>query len=305
MDTNKVNLNNPVELYLNSLGGADSARVCKSGLDYCARVISGGKDNAYTLDWSQVKFPQVSFVRSELIKKYSPATANRIICNLRKVLEYCWLLNFISADDYQRAIRIAPVIGERADTGRSLEKSEIRHMIELCDFDTNFNKGMRDKSLISMMYSCGLRRGETILFQIKDYNKIDKTILIHGKRNKQVVFNLMDDVIENIERWLDVRGRDEGFLFNPITLHGRILNKKMTTAGIYYIIKTSAENAGIVGKVSPHDIRRSFASHLLENKTDVFTVCSLMRHANINTTMRYDKRNKENLKLDALKTLNL
>lgn len=295
---------NPVTLYLSQLQGHDSARVVKSGLDFCAKAISGGKADSLSLDWSKVRYPQMALARAEIIKHYSPGSGKRMLCSMRKVLKNCWLIGLIDAESYQRAIQVAPIIGERPNAGRYMEKAEIVHMIDSCDFDKNFKKGVRDRALITLAYTCGLRRLEICRLQIQDYNPKEKTILIHGKRNKQVTMNMIDEAVESLERWLDVRGREDGYIFTKIDLHGNIKNTELTCEGLYHIIVGKAKELNLE-KTSPHNLRRAFASHLLDKGVGIEVVCTLLRHNSVNTTMRYDLRNKDKLKKEALEKLEL
>jgi len=89
--------------------------------------------------------------------------------------------------------------------------------------------------------------------------------------------------------WLNIRGSEPGALFVPINKGGNFEIKPMTTQAVFNILRKRSIEAG-VAEFSPHDLRRSFVSHLLEAGADISTVSKMAGHASIETTKRYDKR---------------
>ena len=91
---------------------------------------------------------------------------------------------------------------------------------------------------------------------------------------------------------VDVRGDDSGLLFTPIRKGGTVESRRMTSQAVYNVMKQRAKKAS-VKPFSPHDLRRSFVSELLDRGADIVTVQKLAGHANVQTTARYDRRGEE------------
>ena len=100
---------------------------------------------------------------------------------------------------------------------------------------------------------------------------------------------LSADGIDLLEAWLDVRGREEGPVFNPIRQTGEIPLTRLRGESIGYILRRRQKQAG-VATTSPHDLRRSFVTTLLDAGVDLFTIQKLAGHADAVTTARYDRR---------------
>jgi site-specific recombinase XerD len=153
---------NPVVSYLASLGSRNSRRVQKTALDRVAEALSGGKiQDCRLFPWEQLDYGMVTAIKAWLDDQYTPATVNRYLWAIRRVLKEAWRHHLISAEAYQRATDVQSVSAHRLPTGRELDNNEIRAMIEACLGDeTNPTLGVRDAAIISLMYSSGLRRSE-------------------------------------------------------------------------------------------------------------------------------------------------
>jgi hypothetical protein len=119
----------PAAVYLAQLKQS-SRRPQKQALDLVASLLTSGAADCLTLDWSAVCYQHTAAVRGRLLDRYAPATANRILSALRGVLEQAWLLGQMSAEDYYRAARLSPVVGETLPAGRELSAEEIASLEE-------------------------------------------------------------------------------------------------------------------------------------------------------------------------------
>ena len=149
----------PAEVYLASLG-VGSRRTMREALNAIATLLTNGSCDARTLDWAALRYQHTAAVRGRLLDRYAPATANRILSALRGVLEQAWLLGQMSAEDYHRAARLSPVIGETLPAGRELLAEEIASLIENC-LEDDSQIGIRDAAIIAILFGAGLRREET------------------------------------------------------------------------------------------------------------------------------------------------
>ncbi|MDY6874413.1 MAG: tyrosine-type recombinase/integrase [Chloroflexota bacterium] len=318
---------NPVVSYLASLGSADSRRVQKTALDQIAAALSNGQiEDCLNFPWERLDYGTVTAVKAWLDDKYAPATVNRYLCAVRRVIKEAWRHHLISAEAYQRATDVQSVSAERLPTGRELETDEIRALIQTClNDESNPVLGIRDAAIISLMYSSGLRRAEVVALDLEDIDPGQRRLRVIGKRNKQRYAFLAEGAVRALEAWLTRRGRLPGPLFYSVNKSGRIVrtrNTRLTAAQkargekpkrivarlsdqtIYHVIDKRAEEAGLVKKTTPHDMRRTFVSDLLTEGVDLATVAKMAGHEDTNTTRRYDRR-PEKVMQEAAERLNI
>ncbi len=150
----------------------------------------------------------------------------------------------------------------------------------------------RDAALLAILYGGGLRRSEAVALNIEDWNPTEGALRIRrGKGNKARSVPLPDSALPAIETWISVRGEGspgEPLLF-PVNKGGKIIRRRMTDQAVMKALRTRARRAG-VASFSPHDLRRSFVSDLLDNGADLSLAQQLAGHASPKTTARYDRR---------------
>lgn len=202
-----------------------------------------------------------------------------------------WLLGQLTADEYQKAIDVKGPMGTTLPAGRELQAGEISALIFCCDDDTT-PAGPRDAAIIALAYSCGLRRAEIVGLDLEDYELETARLRILGKRRKERNAYLAEGAARALADWLAIRGEDPGPLFFRVNKGGRLTPGRLTTQAVYNLLQKRAELAG-VKSCSPHDMRRTFVSDLLEAGADIATVSKMAGHANVNTTARYDRRPEE------------
>jgi site-specific recombinase XerD len=210
---------------------------------------------------------------------------------LRRVLEEAFRLGLYSDyNDYYRAAGVRSLRVESLPRGRSLAMQELEQLVNACQSDqANPHLGIRDTAIITLMYACGLRRQETVDLNLADLDPDNQKIRILGKGSKQRFVYLSQDALPAIEAWLHIRGRQLGPLFTRITKAGKVTLKRLSPQAVYYILKTRQKEAG-VASFSPHDLRRTTITDMLEAEIDVLTVSAIAGHASADTTRRYDKR---------------
>ncbi len=293
----------PVVIYLASLAPG-SRRTMRNALMIIAELASDGRHTELTFPWAALRYQHTMAIRAALRERYAPATANKMLVALRRVLKEAQRLGQISNDEYAATVDYKPISGDgpMAAAGRALTGGELRALIQVCGEDDG-PAGVRDAALIAIAYACGLRRAEIVALDIASYDRINGSLTIHGKRRKVRVVPLEQGATEALHAWLQIRGATEGPLFVRIRRGGNIGKERLTDQAIYHIEQTRAKQAG-VAHFSPHDIRRTFAGDLLDAGVDISTVQSLMGHANTNTTARYDRRG-ERAKRAATSLLNV
>jgi site-specific recombinase XerD len=307
---------NPVISYLASLSSKDSRRVQKTALDQIATVLSSGRiEESLEFPWEQLDYGMVTAIKAWLDSKYAPATVNRYLCAVRRVLKEAWRHNLITAEAYQRATDVRSVSAQRLPTGRELETDEIKALINAClEDEDNPILGIRDAAIISLMYSSGLRRAEVVTLDIEDIDLKKRSLRVIGKRNKERVAFLATGAIRAVDKWLKVRGTMPGPLFYAVNKAGKIVRyrkqrlsaaekqrgdvpeqivARLSDQTIYNVIDRRAAQAGLIKKTTPHDMRRTFVSDLLDVGVDLSTVSKMAGHEDTNTTMRYDRRSSK------------
>ena len=261
-----------------------SRRSQAHALEKIASIISGGRKSAAELDWPSLRYVHTQAIRASLASEYAPATANRHLAALRAVLKECWRLEQMTADEYGRACDLANVQGETIDAGRSLSSDEIVKLFKTFGPDA---RGRRDAAIFGLLYGCGLRRAELSSLDVTDIR--EKGIRIKGKGNKERIAYPPDGAQQALSAWLQLLNRTEGPLFRKIDVAGRIRGPKLSADGVRYLCKVRAQEAGIP-HFSPHDLRRSFVSDLLDAGVDLALVGGMAGHKNVTTTVRYDRR---------------
>ena len=292
---------NPAAVYLMSLS-ASGRRTQKTALDAIARMLAGEEAAALTCNWAAVRYPHAAAIRTRLAETYAPATANKMLSALRRVLKEAWKLGYMSAEEYQRAVSVANVPGQTLPPGRELGNGEIYSLMHQCASD-NSPAGVRDAALIALLYSCGLRRAEIVALDREQVETETGKLLIQGKRNKQRTAYSISGAQEALLDWLAIRGNEPGPLFWPIGKGGKLRNRRLSTQAVYNILQKRAKLAQ-VKRFSPHDLRRTFVSDLLEAGADIAIVSRMAGHANVQTTARYDRRPEE-AKIKASKLLHV
>ena len=166
-------------------------------------------------------------------------------------------------------------------------------MVKLIEYNYPQNlKGLRDRAIIEMLYSSGVRVGELISIKIKDLDFKEKTVYILGKGKKERLLPVTTQAIESIENYLMKRpaGKDKDSIIFCNLKGGRL-----TERGVQYIIDTLARNCGIYRKITPHMLRHSFATHFLENGMNLRYLQALLGHSNLSTTEIYTNLSIEHL----------
>lgn len=278
---------NPAAVYLASLGKG-SRRTMKQALEVIASLLTGGRAGPFRVAWHLVRFQHTSAVRSALTEKYAIPTANKILAALRGTLKAAWRLALMNAEDFHRAIDIPSVRGETLPRGRALSSGEILALFDACDDSTK--AGTRDAALFALLYGVGARRSETVAIDLKDFNRESGELTIRqAKGGKQRIVYSTDGGLEAMRDWLGIRGDTPGRIFCPINKGDRLDIRPMTDQAVLNLCRKRALQAG-VKNFSPHDLRRSFVSHLLDKGADISAVKALAGHASVQTTARYDRR---------------
>ena len=205
----------------------------------------------------------------------------RIISGLKSFFRFLKLENHINTNP--TLLLESPRIGRKLPEVLSIE--DIDKMISCIDLSTN--EGQRNRAIIETLYSCGLRVSELVNLEINKIFLEEEYVVIKGKGNKERIVPISPVAIHEIKlylndrQYLDIKPGEENILF--LNRRGRRLTRVM----IFYIIKQLAELAGIRKEISPHTLRHSFATHLLEGGANLRAIQQMLGHESIATTEIY------------------
>lgn len=277
----------PALVYLGKLT-PKARRVQADALNVIANVLQPGADYM-AIPWERIEYQHAQKIRADLTERYSAASVNRILSALRETAKQAWLLGFTSADQYLRIAQVERVRGSTIPAGRELTSGEVKALISVC-MDDNTPAGYRDAAIIAWMVSSGgPRRHEVPKVDLNDFDPVTGLIKLTGKGNKQRTNYIENGALDAMLDWLQVRGAEPGPLFTSINKSGRLSYEPMTDQAIYGMLQKRGKQAGIKD-FSPHDLRRTFISDMLEAGADIATVAKLAGHSNVTTTARYDRR---------------
>ena len=161
-----------------------------------------------------------------------------------------------------------------------LTPDEVRALIGSADTE-------KSRLIISLLYSSGLRVSELVNLKVSDINSQDGTGWVRrGKGGKDRLIIISPKLVKGLYEYLE--GRSNQYIFSK--------EKPLTTRNIQKIIKFTSKRAGIQKKVTPHTLRHSFATHLLENGTDIRIIQTMLGHSSLSTTQVYTHISSEQLK---------
>jgi len=238
-------------------------------------------------------------IKSEVIERFiysnsktlAPRSQSRMISGLRNFFDYLIFEKYRSENPTD--LIEAPKIGRKLPD--TLSEKEINKII--AQIDLSSPEGERNRAMIETLYSCGLRVTEMIELKISDLFFDEGFIRVIGKGNKQRFVPINSYMIKLIETYknfirnhVKVQKGFEDTLF--LNRRGRQISRNM----VFMILKGLCERAGIHKTVSPHTLRHSFATHLLENGADLRAIQQMLGHESITTTEIYMHLDKGHLK---------
>ena len=205
----------------------------------------------------------------------------RIISGIKSFFKFLKLENKI--ENNPTLLLESPRIGRKLPEVLSID--EIDNMLSCIDLSSN--EGQRNRAIVETLYGCGLRVSELVNLEINKIFFDEEYIIVTGKGDKERLVPISPVAVNEIKLYLDDRSKlnikpgEENILF--LNRRGRRLTRVM----IFYIIKQLAELAGIRKEISPHTLRHSFATHLLEGGANLRAIQQMLGHESIATTEIY------------------
>ncbi len=214
-------------------------------------------------------------------KGYASSTVSRNIASLRSFFNFLAQEN-ITPDNPALQLE-SPRIEKKLP--RVLTLKEVDQLLSQPPLNTA--NGLRDKAMLELLYASGIRVSELVSLNTADFNQEVGFLRCRGKGMKERIVPVGSTAISFVRQYLKqgrvrlVKTSDEKSLF--VNHHGR----RLTRQGFWKILKKYAGNAGIPGEITPHTLRHSFATHLLENGADLRSVQEMLGHSDISTTQIY------------------
>ncbi len=242
--------------------------------------------NLNGVHYVQIRNWIVSLVESGI----SNTSVNRKISALRSYYKFLLKIKEISSN---------PLLKHKSlKTAKKLQipfsEKEVDLVLNQIHYPEGF-EGMRDKLIIDLFYTTGIRRAELINLQVANINLSNSTIKVLGKRNKERILPILPIVSQQMECYISERAKielliDWGYFF--VSLKGIKLNDSF----VYRLINTYFSNVSEKVKKSPHILRHTFATHLLNNGADINSVKELLGHSSLASTQIYTHNSLAELK---------
>lgn len=283
---------NPAAAYILSLQSASSKKTMKSFLNRIAVLL--GYENLMQVRWHELRRHHVQAIIAKLSEQdLSPATVNTYLSAMKGVALEAWASGLMSSNDHAMIKQVKSLRGKRVRKGKALSKENVQKLLNI---NKNNPIGVRNFAIFGLMVGCGLRRAEVVTINVGDLDQEEGRLIVRGKGDKERVLYVPKGVIASIQHWLKVaRLGDDKPMFTRILRYNIITTKRLTSQAIYFLIKQQQEKLALPD-ISPHDLRRTFATMLLERGEDLITVKEAMGHSSVDTTQTYDMRGEEKLK---------
>ncbi len=292
------------------LGGAAAASV-----SVAARGPSGGpfgkpgSGGAAVAVAPVVTTTQVDLLREKLLKtdanqiraflaflherEYSKATAARKLATLRSFYKFCLRRGYLTTNPVA-TIR-TPKQEKRLP--KFLELSDIQKLLTTPDDATLL--GSRDRAMLETLYSTGVRVSELVALNVDDLDVTGESLRIRGKGRKERVSPIGPTAVTAIRRYLEMRAADpRSATFDPTPLFVNKHGKRLSTRSVRRKLDKYLSMCGLDPTISPHTLRHTFATHMLNNGADLRSVQELLGHQSISTTQVYTHVTTAQLKKD-------
>ena len=304
----------PALVYLNHFESAKS-RYTQSRV--VLAIASWLNRDPRLINWSAFTHEHNAAIQNRAVQFFKPATARKYQAALRGIAESAWVLGHMTAEAYQRAVRLPTIKGKSRRKDRFVSQGEINAIMDAC-ISYPSPAGPRDAVIIALTYMALIRREGIINLDLEDYQEVEKDgrrvgqLIVHYKGGDDDTAYLTGEAHFAINDWLAIRGSKPGPLLLRVSQLGRLVYTghkapgrphtrhegkedwadRLSDQAVYVIVKKRAEQAG-VKNISPNVFRHTGIGRMLKNKVDLVTVSHIAHHKSVQTTGGYDPRGDE------------
>jgi integrase/recombinase XerC len=225
-----------------------------------------------------------TWIASLLEKGISPRSVNRKISTLKTYFKFLIREGELIENPMTKVV--APKSKKRLPV--FIEEDQIASLLNEVQFEKDF-VGQRNKLIIELFYVTGIRLSELINIKISDVDFNNQSIKVLGKRNKERIIPLSSNVVNDLNIFIE-NNQQNKYLFT--NLEGNKLYNKL----VYRLVNKYIGEISSVNKKSPHILRHTFATHMLNNGADINAIKELLGHANLSATQVYTHNTIEKLK---------
>lgn len=231
-----------------------------------------------------------AWIVSLMEKDFSALSINRKISTLKTFFKFLLREGFVMSNPTDKVI--TPKSSKKLPS--FVDEKQINNLLDDFSFGDDFS-GVRNKTIIEMFYNTGMRLSELIELRDNSIYLYDRTVKVLGKRNKERLIPLHKLFFKSLEKYIEIRKKEfpslnHNFLF--VTDKGNKLYEKF----VYRVVNKYLNFVTTIEKKSPHILRHTFATHLLNNGADLNAIKDLLGHANLSATQVYTHNTFEKLK---------
>jgi len=237
---------------------------------------------------SQISEVSFHIVRSWVANLFENGIQSRSIN--RKISTLKTFFKYLEREELIEVNPMLKIVGPKTSKGLPLfvKENEIKLLLEEVVFESGFI-GRRDKLIIEIFYSTGMRLTELINIKITDINFHYKSIKVIGKRNKERIIPLSNSIINSIQLFISEFDLKDSLITNS-------KGNKVYSKLVYRVVRKYLSKITSINKKSPHILRHTFATHMLNNGADINAIKDLLGHSNLNATQVYTHNTVEKLK---------
>jgi integrase/recombinase XerD len=235
--------------------------------------------------WTQVDIGTLNkYIEDLRVRKgYRDATTARKVASIKSFFGFLSENGIISEDPTESLG--SPRVGRSLP--KYLSEDEVTHLLDVA-YQSGSNEGQRDAVIMELLYATGLRVGELVSLNMQDVNTDESYIRCVGKGSKERIVHLYPKALEELKRYFkEARVSMLGPRRAEPALFVNHRGERLTRQWVWTILKTYAQKAGITQNITPHTLRHSFATHLLQNGASLRHVQELLGHSSISTTQVY------------------
>ena len=276
----------PAVAYLASLGSAESRRVMACALDRVALMM--GAPNFREVPWERIRYEHLAMLKAKLTgEEIGLSHANLCLVAVRRVALHGMRLGLLDPSAYQQIAACEGIKGSRLPKGRFLDGGEVMALYGATYSERKEISGVRDRAFLALCWGMGLRVAEAIAVDASECEA--DTLRVTGKGNKEREVPWAPNVQRHLSRWREAAAIESGPVLRGINKFGKVSPAAISAVSLRRICEKLAEAAGIA-RFTPHDLRATYATMLLESGVDALIVQRLLGHARVDTIQTYDRR---------------